>query len=609
MRPKEIVYLSFGTPANAVSTHFWNTQQDYFEYGCAGPAPAAPPPVVDHDVSFREGVGTDGHPTYTPRAIFFDTREEFGTLRERCAMYADVDVEEALGGWYGDVVAQPRVPASWYAGVLDGEDEAMRDDERPQGRARTSGTGTSPARPPPLRYWSDYGRVHYHPRSLVHVGASTLFGTTFLQGRAWHDADAEPAVHTSQFASFEQGVAVARTMEEEQQVCEERIRWFAEDSDLLQGFQATATSSDAFAGLSAAYLDLLADEYPKTSRLVAAYAPTRVGKSQSCRLAAMNDVLALAHLGESASLLVPLHMEREESAHVRPVWTDLREESALLSTYVETATLALRLRARDESMAGLTSRLNWRRDTPIAQLGGCVPTPPIAPLHAPSDPADILLEQWMRAKGAADPSARTPPPDGAALLAAAWRDCSHAYGGARASRDTTRPPPYAEAAVARDSNAPAAADTAAALTAWNAAPASLTKTAYPSIFYGLTPRGRPQSAPSASMPAVPTAVRELPTTASLYTTPDTHTIVRAARNFVQRVLNGHEPLALYGVGASGAGGCAASAETEGYVGGRDGLREIRERLEGWCSAYAGGVVSDEEGPGTDEEWGDMEEWE
>lgn len=48
---KEIVYIQAGRFSNHIGTHFWNAQQSYFTYG-----EDAEEPVVDHDVSFREGL-------------------------------------------------------------------------------------------------------------------------------------------------------------------------------------------------------------------------------------------------------------------------------------------------------------------------------------------------------------------------------------------------------------------------------------------------------------------------------------------------------------------------------------------------------------------------
>jgi hypothetical protein len=47
---KEIIYIQAGNTSNHVGTHFWNAQQSYFDY--SGDKEV----LVDHDVSFREGV-------------------------------------------------------------------------------------------------------------------------------------------------------------------------------------------------------------------------------------------------------------------------------------------------------------------------------------------------------------------------------------------------------------------------------------------------------------------------------------------------------------------------------------------------------------------------
>lgn len=68
------------------------------------------------------------------------------------------------------------------------------------------------------------------------------------------------------------------------------------------------------------------------------------------------------------------------------------------------------------------------------------------------------------------------------------------------------------------------------------------------------------------------------------------------------LLAGHTPLDAYGIQTGGRG----SMEAEGCIGGRDGLRELRETLETAALAY--GVEDEVEvGAGTDEEWED-EAW-
>lgn len=50
---REIIYIQAGNFSNHIGTHFWNAQESYFAYG-----EDADEPVVNHDVSFREGLSS-----------------------------------------------------------------------------------------------------------------------------------------------------------------------------------------------------------------------------------------------------------------------------------------------------------------------------------------------------------------------------------------------------------------------------------------------------------------------------------------------------------------------------------------------------------------------
>lgn len=451
MHPKEIVHLSFGTPANHVATHFWNAQEAYMDYDASAGAP-----LVEHDVSFRAGVGVDGGATYTPRALFFDVRSAFGTLRQRNALYGAHDEDHVRTSWSGDTLyTQETVEPSWYAAQLARED-AGEEEGALDGR--------------PLQYWSDYARCPLHPKSLVPVSSLSLHGSTYLA----------PGAETP-FDTYEQGYAVAQAMEKEQTVMDENVRQLAEDTGLMQAFQVVGSSSDAFGGVTAAYLDWLADEYPKTERVVFSLAtPAPSDRSErSTRLRsvhAMNDVLALARYIDSATMLVPMRTPDAHTEHVRPALDNAHHASAVLATYMETATLSTRLIER-ESWGRIVSQLNWRRDTRIAQLGGVFPTPLLAPVRGRQDPADALIDAMFAARNWHTIDA--PKPDaaqGAAALAQTWQDCTTPY---RANLDrvwekaeqapSVPATPYAETIVARDADPLAEAPTLAAVHQWNPA--------------------------------------------------------------------------------------------------------------------------------------------
>lgn len=79
-----------------MATHFWNTQESYFTYS------ENEKPLVDHDVHWRAGYGTDGSETFLPRTVIYDLKGGFGSLRKINALY-DVDPDAdatASSLWY-----------------------------------------------------------------------------------------------------------------------------------------------------------------------------------------------------------------------------------------------------------------------------------------------------------------------------------------------------------------------------------------------------------------------------------------------------------------------------------------------------------------------------
>lgn len=630
---QEIVYVSLGGAANHIATHFWNAQQSYFDY--ASPDDALEAPLVDHDVSFKAGIGTDGHDTYSPRALLFDARAEFGSMRRLNPFYGGAEEDAALAAWDADTLAtQERVSPSWYAEQLEREDQGSgQAATHPPHPAGADSGEIAPSRPR-FRYWSDYARVFYHPRSSVPVSAPGLHGTTFLSPFDLSAPDMRTGDARPQLDTYEHGFAVAQAMEHEQQVLDEQLRWFAEDSDQLQGLAFTSNACDGFAGLTGAYLGWIADEYPKASRVllsVGRRVPPVHRDSRLGRVLAMNQVLSLARHMEHVSLLVPASLDAwRTSEHVCADPDDLHATSAVLSTHWETATLGTRLRSRPEPLDALASRLNWRRDTPFAQLAGCLPTPLLAPVRSAPSVEDALIEHLLagRHRGRSGDHRRMHPEmeraenarRAAQSLGDAWCDYSLGYGDAYRKKARGAggrgAPPYAESFVARDADRMAEEPTCDALSTLNEARPPLAHrsfaplaypvlSSYPTVFRGVTRDGRPRRAldptPGAAAPAHPASV---PVVSSLSTSPATLETLRDARRFVARILERREPLAAYGIGSAPASsGRAATDESEGCIGGRDGLVELRETLEQCCDAY-GGEPEDAVEPGTDEEWGD-----
>ncbi|KAE8215060.1 hypothetical protein CF327_g1595 [Tilletia walkeri] len=759
---KEQLFLTFGSFASHVQTHFWNAQESYFDYGSPDndeDVAQAPPPLVDHDVCFRAGVGARGEETYLPRALLFDLREEFGTLRNVNRLYdalgGDDEGDEgmdqhtsqivndgSIGTWGHSVDVMytgPRIPKSRYQHDLDnGEEDDDRSDlsasDEEQTEIRQGGTPQdSTIAPPPAskgksvrrgkaarRYWSDYARVPFHPRSLIRVGAGSasawgsgagsdsfwrpmhgMTNSSGQEGAGGGEDDGDDG--RRRFESYEQGHRAAKLLDRDQEISDDNLRWFVEDSDSLQAFNLTTTSTDAFSGFSAHYAETVRDEYAKTDLLVWATewgtsASTESTSAQAkkkrraqaaisgveplsgeelrlARVRRMNQALSAASLSESASLYVPLTLPQPSPPTPKPAqpqqasiqgnqkldivnrmvsaaaemtqkrkrawdtnmqkarWSDMWQSAALLAAHMETSTLPSRLRDRPESIPQLTSRLNWRQNTRVGILGGCLPTPLLAEIQSESivkefDPIEAMLAaRGLLAKSSSEKKkGRNEPwtPEfGRREVEASWIDFLPArQGGGQQIRAKS----FAQSITARDADPGAKIPTRSVMEAWSGLPAPLGTThfvplaynvlpSHPQFFNGLTNTGR--ALPDPSLASTDKRVRTLPLVSSLSTGPQTAAVLHSHRRFIQDVLRGHVPLQAYGIGASGGGapGAASSEDSEGVVGGRDGLKEVLERLEEMLQGYEEEGADDDEdedegdGRGTDEEWEETgEEW-
>ena len=98
-----------------------------------------------------------------------------------------------------------------------------------------------------VRYWSDFNRVYYHPRSIVQLNEYEL------------RSQAMP------FESWGVGQDLFQRLDKDDDLLDRDVRPFAEECDQLQGLQIFAGTDDAWGGFSASYLDRLRDEFGKTS--------------------------------------------------------------------------------------------------------------------------------------------------------------------------------------------------------------------------------------------------------------------------------------------------------------------------------------------------------
>ena len=222
----EIVTLQFGQRANFVATHFWNIQESYFTYS------ETELPLVNHDIHFRPGVGADGTDTFTPRTVIYDLKGGFGSLRKYNALYEaqeESPLPKAL--WNGNAHMQrlQAIEPSKYQKNLE------------QGLPTFQVTSSD------VRYWSDFNRLFYHPRSIVQLNEYELNSQTLP------------------FENWGVGQELFQSLDKEDDLLDRDLRPFVEECDQIQGVQIFASTDNAWGGFTASYLDNLRDEFGKTS--------------------------------------------------------------------------------------------------------------------------------------------------------------------------------------------------------------------------------------------------------------------------------------------------------------------------------------------------------
>ncbi|OCH91306.1 mtDNA inheritance protein Dml1 [Obba rivulosa] len=346
---KEILYIQAGTLANHIGTHFWNTQESYFTYE------EGEDPIVTHDISFREGLTRKDEPTFCPRVLIFDRKANFGTLSPTSGLYGDketdaLEVEQSRTTWNGNVVEyrQDSIPKSSYHTHLE-EETAYPE-------------ASAPVKTSNIRYWSDYSRVYFHPRSLQklpdHADWESLEGD-------WNAGREEFARHDS-----------------ETSLMEDSFRLFVEECDALQGVQLTHDTA-TFGGFTNAFLTSFRDEFAKlpcfSFPLLSDSIPGSIDQDDAIGMRkALNDALCLRNLNEICDLSIPL---QAPSTWTLDDWleglslsrTSMYDTSALLSSHIETATLPLRLRGTQHDILSICSALNASGSPRFSHLSGVLP--------------------------------------------------------------------------------------------------------------------------------------------------------------------------------------------------------------------------------------------
>lgn len=242
---KQTVCVQVGNLANYVAAHLWNLHAHHF-------STTLPHSELDPDVLFTPSshLSRSRH-TRVPRLQIVDSTGAFGALATQtgsliASSTATSEQQQhqtlARDAWPGSsqVFARPPIPPH-HLYHSNQQDPAL-DDGQPPGERALPRPSSPPQRNPDkadvVRYWSDYLAPQLHHRTCQPL----------------------PAIHhnvsdTSHFATGTR-IATASLLDD----LYDNLRFFIEECDSFGGIVITSNADDAFAGITASYLDLFADE-------------------------------------------------------------------------------------------------------------------------------------------------------------------------------------------------------------------------------------------------------------------------------------------------------------------------------------------------------------
>ncbi|KAM3857945.1 protein misato homolog 1 [Diretmus argenteus] len=374
---REVITLQLGHYSNYVGTHWWNLQDASLSYD-----PESPLGEIQSDVVFREGQTLGGHVTYTPRLIAMDLKGSLQTLRQEGSLYG-TGKETSAFTWEGDIMMHEESPPTKNPFLQDLErldkgeilaQAAFASTSQPQcsGSVSVETVNSRLERVQScyrlegsVRVWSDFLRIHLHPRTISVINQYN------------HDGEAHRLEAFGQGESLLQGSVL--------EDLEDKLHFFAEECDYLQGFQVLCDLADGFAGLGSKVTEMLRDSYGGRGILTWGLAPVSHPDSTPMKdlYHLMNYALGTVHLANHSSFFCPLTLRgglgRRPTSHTAfphltydpSLWY---HSSSVLALALDSLTVPYRLRHNSAPMWQVADSLAVSGRKVVAAYGA-VPFP------------------------------------------------------------------------------------------------------------------------------------------------------------------------------------------------------------------------------------------
>ncbi|CAN6487029.1 unnamed protein product [Victoria cruziana] len=277
---REILTIQVGGFSNFIGSHFWNFQDELLGLADEPHGDAIfKNPGLDMDVLYRSGETQKGFLTYTPRLVSVDLPVSEPHKKNLFLQSLEEEEEDMLTN------------SESNSKLKNGKEDIQR--RRDQDCVECLQKS--------VQFWTDFAKVHYHPRSLYELTG------------LWSNKE--------EFNNFGNGREVfSRSLHGEE--ISERLRFFVEECDYMQGFQFIVDDSGGFSSVATDILEYISDEYTRTPVLLyAARGPgdcTNIPGNQARITRALHDSVSFSRLSSFCKLMVPIGLPSlsKVSAHL-----------------------------------------------------------------------------------------------------------------------------------------------------------------------------------------------------------------------------------------------------------------------------------------------------
>ncbi|XP_020579108.1 protein misato homolog 1 [Phalaenopsis equestris] len=296
---REIVTIQVGEFANYIGSHYWNFQDellglaeerlvDSIYMGSS----------LDMDVLYRSGETSQGIVTYCPRLLSVGYKGTLGSLSSSGSLSPRISLPDTseIVTWAGNVtqyLAEPREKNFFLQSLSEEDDSNLNpsatDLEGSHFHRQLTDKDRIGCLENGVQYWTDFSKVNYHPHSLYE-----------LHG-LWNDVE--------KFDNYGIGEDILSAGFQSEEM-NERLRFFIEECDQIQGIQFIVDDTGSFSAIAAGFLEDIADEYSNTPVLLySARSPSsyKLGKSLKDSVArALHDAVSFSRLSSCCKLMVPV---------------------------------------------------------------------------------------------------------------------------------------------------------------------------------------------------------------------------------------------------------------------------------------------------------------